>query len=602
MIRRPAWMMPLAVVAMLAVVGWFGWARPSAGNSARSAASDPPLPPGGKKTVAGVTPADSDVLRISYWEDPATLNPVTAGDLTSGYLQSFVYESLAEASMADPDRLEPRLAERWEFDESLLEYTIHLRHGVKWHPLTLPNGESLPAREVTTRDVQFTFDCVLNPHIPAAQREDFEDAEATSATERRNISLTVIDDYTFKVRWKKPYFLSESSTMQVQIIPRHVFSVDEQGDLISLDFSSKEFAEGFNNHWAGSLMCGTGPLTFDRWDRDERIVLKRNPTYWGPPIYFSRIVFSCESNSYTLLQKLLQGEVDWADIDGKDLYRRSLQHPRVESGEIVMKTYDFPGYKYIGYNLRRHFLRDKQVRRALTHAIPIEQIINVVFDGLATQVTGPFQLQSKAYNHAVNPLAFDLERAQRLLDKAGWRDSDRNGVRDKLIDGKRVEARVNLMIESNSPQYLTVAQIIQSNWRRIGVRADITPANEALMTQRTRAKDFDAVLRGWSQGWRADPYQTWFSGRAELADTSNIIGYKNTEVDQLVTKLRVTFDPQQQLTMYHQIHALLYDDQPYTFLFSEKQTCGYNGRLKNIRFYHLSPCFDVRQWYSFSEP
>src|SRR5688572_25518266 len=109
--------------------------------------------------------ARPDVLRVSYPNDPDTLNPLTAGDAVSDLVQSFVYEALAERNLAEPDELLPRLAEKWEFDEERLEFTIRLRRGVQWHPITLPNGATLPSRELTTRDVQFTFDCLLNPHI-----------------------------------------------------------------------------------------------------------------------------------------------------------------------------------------------------------------------------------------------------------------------------------------------------------------------------------------------------------------------------------------------------------------------------------------------------
>ncbi|HWB00799.1 MAG TPA: ABC transporter substrate-binding protein [Pirellulales bacterium] len=586
----------IVVSVSIAAVIWGAWHWGAGASNISSTNPEADVPAG--LTPAGVPPAASDVLRVSYSDDPETLNPITAGDATSALFQSFVYEQLADRDIAKPDELLPRLAEKWEFDEKTLEYTIHLRRGVKWHPMTLPDGTALPQPEVTTRDVMFTFDCILNPNIPASARGDFVDAEAEDEEHRYKIRIEAIDDYTFKVRWTKPYFLSDESTLMVAVIPRHVFSVDRHGDLISLDFSSKEFAEGFNDHWANTRMCGTGPMVFVDWNRNERMALARNPEYWGKPFFFSRIVFGAEPNSYTLLQKLLQDEIDWADIDEKDLYLQSLHHPAVESGRVVLKTYEYPGYRYIGYNLRRPFLRDKHVRRALTQAIPIDQIISVVFDGLATQVTGPFIVQSPAYNHEVKPLPFDLARAQRLLDQSEWRDTNRNGLRDKLVDGQRIEARINLMIDADSAQYLTVAQIIQVNWRKLGIQVDITPAQQALMSERTRAKEFDAVLRGWALSWRADPYQTWYSGNAELADTSNIIGYSNPEVDRLVTELRVTFDRKKQIELYHAIHRLIYEDQPYTFLFSEKQTCGYSGRLRNVKFYPDRPCVDYRQWYS----
>ena len=123
-------------------------------------------------------------------------------------------------------------------------------------------------------------------------------------------------DYTVKIRWTKPYFLAEGlhAGWRSPSFREHVFSVDESGEPISADYSSKEFADGFNNHWASRAMCGTGPMMFLRVARNERLVLERNPDYWGRPYYFSRIVFRCIPNPNTMTQQVLQNELDFAAI------------------------------------------------------------------------------------------------------------------------------------------------------------------------------------------------------------------------------------------------------------------------------------------------
>ncbi|HEV3415303.1 MAG TPA: ABC transporter substrate-binding protein, partial [Pirellulales bacterium] len=216
-------------------------------------------------TRGGKRPAASDTLLLSYPDDPDTVNPLTANDTVSEAFQRLVYEQLAERKFSNPDEWEPALAESWEFDSKNLEYTIHLRKGVKWHPITLPSGKQLPATEFTARDVKFTFDCILNKNIEAAAlRSYYEDPAAKQESERQRIKVSLVrgDKYSVKVKWTKPYFDADDWTLGVAIIPRHVFSVDEKGDPISFDFSSKEFADGFNNHWANRSMCGTGPMIF----------------------------------------------------------------------------------------------------------------------------------------------------------------------------------------------------------------------------------------------------------------------------------------------------------------------------------------------------
>jgi len=192
-------------------------------------------------TRGGVKPAANDILLLSYPDDPDTLNPITASDTVSEAFQSRVYETLGEPKFENPDEWVPVLAESWDFDEERLEFTIHLRKGVKWHPMKLPNGKPLPEAEFTSRDVIFSFDCVMNPNVEAAHiRSYYEDPSATDEEGRRMIEYRALDKYTVKIRWKKPYFLAKEFTLGgFPMLPRHVYSVDANGNPISFDFSSK---------------------------------------------------------------------------------------------------------------------------------------------------------------------------------------------------------------------------------------------------------------------------------------------------------------------------------------------------------------------------
>jgi ABC-type transport system substrate-binding protein len=577
-------------------------ANPGAESSSAGGSSADNGPASAKQTRAGVAPAESDTLMLAYSNDPDTLNLVTANDNVSTSFQRWVYEPLADQKFENPDELEPALAESWEFDKESLEYTIHLRRGVKWHPMRLPDGTPLPETEFTAKDVKFTFDCILNPNIEAAAlRSYYEDPDAKDQSERYKIKVSVVDDYTVKAKWTKPYFMSNEFTLVIPMMPLHVYSVDERGEPISFDYSSKEFADGFNNHWANTKMCGTGPLAFDAWRRDERLELKRNPTYWGKPFYFSRVVFQAIPNPNTMLQMGLQNKLDWAPITEKDRFLQSQDHENVKAGKVRLESFFYPGYRYIGYNLRRPFLKDKKVRTALTHAVPVQTIIVEVFKGLAVPTAGPFLPGSSAYDSSIEPLAYDLDKAKALLDEAGWKDSDGDGIRDKQVEGERVKAQYSLTIFSDSPSFLTIAQIVKANCQKIGVNVEIEPAKWALMLQKLRKKDFDATMLGWGMEWKQDPFQLWHGSQADVPESSNAISYQNSEVDALINELRVTLDQEKQQELYHKIHRLIYEDQPYTFLFSEKQTAALNGRIQGLNFYKIRPGYDAREWYA-TEP
>jgi ABC-type transport system substrate-binding protein len=535
---------------------------------------------------------------ISYPNDPDTINPLIAHDTVSRDFLRWVYEPLAYQTFADPDVLEPALAESWTFDKKELLITLKLRKGVKWHPMKLPGGKLLPAREFTARDVKFTFECILNPSINAASlRSYFEDPDAVDASRKYKIKVTVVDDYTAKIKWTKPYFRAEDFTLgDIYMIPRHVFGVNEEGEPISFDFSSKEFADGFNNHWANRRMCGTGPLQFAEWSREERVILDRNPVYWGPPFYFSRAIFRCIPNPNTARQNALQNELDFSRVAEKNLFLEGKEHENVRSGKVTAEVYDYPGFRFVGYNLKRELFKDRRVRWALSHAIPVQDIIDVVFKGLARRTTGPLLVGSTAYDATIPEVPYDLERSAELLSEAGWEERDGSGVRSKIVNGQKIPAKFDLMIYSDAPAYLTIAEIIKENCRKVGVEVQISASKWGLMLQKLRKKEFDACMLGWAMDWKQDLFQLWHSSQADVPDSSNSISYANPEMDRLIDEMRATLDAGRQIELYHQMHRVLYDDQPYTFLFSEKATAFRDARLQRLQFYRIRPGYDAREW------
>lgn len=149
------------------------------------------LPKNDLKTASGQEPAENDTLLLYYGDDPDTLNYLTSSDNVSTAFQRLVYEPLAERKMDDPQVWLPKLAESWEFNPDDLTYDIKLREGVMWHPITLPNGKELPAKEFTSRDVEFTFDCIFNESIEAASiRSYYEDPEATDPANKYKMKVS----------------------------------------------------------------------------------------------------------------------------------------------------------------------------------------------------------------------------------------------------------------------------------------------------------------------------------------------------------------------------------------------------------------------------
>ncbi|HZE96414.1 MAG TPA: ABC transporter substrate-binding protein [Planctomycetota bacterium] len=553
--------------------------------------------PGDDTTRAGVKPSASDTLMLYYPNDPNTINPILSSDTVSEDFQRWVIDTLAESKFSNPDEWEPSLAENWEFDEKALEYTIHLRKGVKWNASRFPDGTPIPAKEFTAADVKFTYDVVLNENVDAASyRSYYEDPEAKTKEDKYKVKVSVVDPYTVKIKWSKPYFMADEWSLGLPLLPKHIYSVDAKGEPISNDISGEEFAKGFNDHWANSLLIGTGPMMFSSWKKNERLELIRNPDYWGKPFYFNKVVFRNIPNSNTSLEMTLNGELDWSVIAEKSLYVQTLEKPQVKEGKATTTQFDYPGYRYIGWNMKREIFKEKAVRTALAYAIPVQKIIDKVLYGLGTRLSGPFLPTSSSSDPALQPLPFDPDKARALLDGAGWKDTNNNGIRDKTINGKLFELKFDLMIYADTAMYRTIAEVVQQEFRQIGVDVQISPVKWALMLEKLHKKEFDACMLGWALSWKSDLYQIWHSSQADVMESSNAIGYKNPDLDKLIEELRITMDTTKQKQLYRQMHKLLYDDQPYAFLFVDKRTAVFNSRIENVNYYKIRPCVDEREW------
>jgi peptide/nickel transport system substrate-binding protein len=549
-------------------------------------------------TFSGKPPAEDDTLVLVYASGPATLNPVTSSDSMSEAFRRHVYEPLADRCFEDPEKWEHQLAESVDFDQATNTFTIQLRKGVYWHPMSLPGGTPLPKTEFTAGDVIFTFQCILNEHVDAAHMRAFYLRAATGEV-KNVISFRKLSRYEVEFRWLDPYFLCKEFTLAVPIIPRHVFSVDAEGKPLTDDFQhSREFAVAFNDHWANHRMCGTGPMKFESWERGRRFRLTRNDDYWGHPYFFSRIEYRCIPDANEAQAKLLAGEVDYVGFPDKRRYLDLMARDQESTKHLRFAAHDYPGYRYLGYNFRNLLFTDKRVRWAISHATPVDAIIEECLMGLAERANGPFPPDSPSSDDDLPLVKFDLKKARRLLDQAGWQDEDGDGVREKTIDGKRVQARFELMVFAESPTYADIGKRIAKKCRRIGIQVEVKPTPWPLMLTKLRKKEFDATILGWALPYRSDPYQIWHGSQAVAMDSSNTIGYRNEKVDRWIEQLRTATDESKQAELYQAVHREIHRDQPYTFLFREKRCVGYNKRIKNVKFYQIRPCVDPSRWYA----
>jgi peptide/nickel transport system substrate-binding protein len=484
----------------------------------------------------GFAQDNGDAIVSASIADARNLLPMLASDSASAEISGMIFNGLIKY---DKDiNLVGDLAESWEILDGGLVIVFHLRKKVLWQ-----DGHPFMAH-----DVEFTYQKMIDPNVRTPYGGDFE----------RVKSFEVIDDYTVRITYKEP-FAPGLASWGMSIIPKHLL---ENQDLNTTGFSRKPI--------------GTGAYRFKNWKVQEKIELTSNRDYFEHRPYIDRTVTRIIPDESTIFLELQMQGVDSAGLT-------PLQYSRQTDTAFFRKYYrkfQLPGfnYTYLGYNLSDPKFSDKRVRQALNLAVDKQEIINVVLLGFGVISTGPFVPQSWAYNQSIKPADFDPQKAGSLLSEAGWK-KNKDGLLEK--DGRVFE--FTLVTNQGNEQRQKTAEIIQRRLKDIGIRVTIKVVEwSVFLSEYIDRKNFEAILLGWSVSREPDIYDIWYSAKTKQGEF-NFIGYSNEEVDKLLLEGRRTFDQQQRQKIYHRIHEMIYDDQPYMFLFTSESLSLLHNRFQGIK-------------------
>jgi ABC-type transport system substrate-binding protein len=196
----------------------------------------------------------------------------------------------------------------------------------------------------------------------------------------------------------------------------------------------------------------------------------------------------------------------------------------------------------------------------------------------------------------VEPYTFDLDKAKKLLDAAGWKDSDGDGIRDKIVNGE-MKKFAFAVLAYDSPSWRSSLSVFKEDLRKIGIQMSPQVVDWPTMQKKMDEKKFDAFTGGWGLSWLIDPYQIWHSTQADTPKGSNRVGFRNKRADEIIDKLRETFDDDERLALLREFHRIVHAEQPYTFFFSPQTTVAWQPRVENVIINTTRPQFTPLPWY-----
>ena len=508
--------------------------------------------------------------------DPTTLNPV----FNSSRYETMVNELLYIMPLAHDWELKQYgdlgVIERWETSEDRLMDRVFLRRDLTWSD----------GKPFTAHDVEFTWKVIMDPRVrPPAVRGIASGLRGVKAYDERTV-----------VYFQKEALATNSLNLSWFTIPSHIYqeSWKEDPTLEASPFHVK----------MNSAPVTSGPYRVLSWQKQQEIVLERREEWHqgasGERIrakpYFKRVRFRVLPDASTAFQSFRAGDLDDDEFDSIQWAQRTLDNAFYKTCTKVRgEEWQFA---FIGWNAKSNppnpFFGDKRVRLAMAYAFEHEFLLQDMYFGLYRAEEGIFHPDSWMACKELKPFHRDPDKAEQLLDEAGWKDTDGDGIRDKLIDGKTVPFHFTVSVP-NAGSGPKVAELLRADLEKIGVKCDVLLIGWVEFDARLRERKHQAYMMALTTGIDPDTAKNLWETKA-IQDGRNYVGYSNPAVDELFQKGRREFDPGKRAAIYAEIDRLIYEDHPVTMLFCKPTLWGFSKSIRGYRpsprgFYGYSPGF-----------
>lgn len=495
------------------------------------------------------TPQDGGVIHRRLDTDVSSLNPILA---TSRY-DRIVANTLFTPLIGIDIQLRPipALAESWEIAKDGLTFTFRLN----------PKATFSDGTPVRAADVVFTLRKALEPAAEAVQ-------VGASFTEVDLARTTAVDDHTVVIGMKQPMGGQLVRFYDLNVLPEHVYG---KGD----------FAKDFNERAVGS-----GPYRLVRRTPGKEVVVERRTDYWGKKPYIQTIVFKVISDHGTAWSALRRGELDEGQLTS-DTWAHERSNPQNARILNFLRFYTL-SYNFITWNEHNPLFTDKRMRQALAMCIDRSSLINGIYSGTARAMSGPFTPDDWAYNPTVPVTPYDPAAAKRQLAALGWLDTNGDGILDR--GGKPL--RFDFLIMAGSAQTVAFAQMYQNDLKKIGVAANVLMLEATTAIQRILTGNYDAAYLGLDLDPDPDPYSILHSTQT-FPRGQNFAFYNNPEIDRMLDQARHEINQARRAEIYRQMHVILQDEQPYTWVIQVSSKWAVSKRVHNVV---ESPRYGLMLW------
>ncbi len=496
-----------------------------------------------------------------------TVQPASGGIYTEGILGTFttanplyasgpVDSSVSKLIFAAPmkynaqNKLIGDLAQDLTTDDRSLEYTLVLKDDLKWHD----------GNRVTADDVIFTYQLIQNPDAKSSLRANWV-----------SIKMEKVDEKT--VKFTLPHPLSSFPTLLTTgLVPKHLLDTTAPSQLRTAFFNTTSPIGTGPFKWDSIQISGQTPET-----REEQIGLSANASYHAGRPELDRIIIKGIHTRDRLIQQFNNQEID--AMVGLDKIPNTVKlDPSISQYELAMNA-----QVMVFFKSSSEILKDKIVRQALTKGTNRTEVIRGLGYGVIP-VNGPLLKSHLGYAADTTQFAYNFEEANALLDQNGWA-KNAEGVRTKNNTPLTVQ-----LYSQNSGEYAYVTQILQRQWRELGVKVDVILQEDTDLQNTLALHGYDALLYGITVGSDPDVFAYWHSSQADLRASSrlNFSEFKSSTADSALEGGRTRSDDAIRAPKYKPFQAAWREEAPAIglyqprFLYVTRGTLyGFNSKVIN---------------------
>jgi peptide/nickel transport system substrate-binding protein len=430
-------------------------------------------------------------------------------------------------------------------------------------------------KPITAYDIEFSFKAIMSSAVPIlALRQGVDQFRWVQA----------YDDRTVVIFHKDAFATNDDALSNFSIVPKHIYenSIAEDPTLARSEYHTR-----LEDH----PVVG-GPYELTKRVRNQEFVVSRRESYYmhngkqvRPKPYFKEIRTKAIEDYNTALLALKAGHIEemylrpehwYTQANDDDFYRLNTKVHAVDWSEF-----------HFVWNQKTPYFSDKRVREAMSWAYDYDELLTTICRGLYQPAQGPFHPTNWAFpKDPPQPYHQDLDKAEDLLDEAGWTDSDGDGIRDKEIDGRLVPFEFTL-ITYQTETGLQASILLKESLEKIGVVCNVKPTEFTVLVESTQNRTFEAAMGGWSSGTDPDTSANIYAS----GESRNFAGYSNPRVDELYEQGRREFDHAKRAGIYAEIHNILWEDQPYTWLFYRNSFYAFSKKLRGYNFSPTGPYY-----------